>query len=173
MTISDKYDVQTGYLKKEAFEEFADMAEREDKFKSVPVGVLFTDINDLKKYHDYYGHAMSDLQIRKVALVIEEATKCRGEYYRFGGDEFVVLAKNYDRERANAYINNVRAYIETKIRTENKRYDVVISAGVHIADPSSEDREERFDQYHLFSKYLKLADSAMYEEKRQHKQYKI
>lgn len=44
MTISDKYDVQTGYLKKKAFEEFADMAERDEKFKSVPVGVLFTDI---------------------------------------------------------------------------------------------------------------------------------
>ncbi|WP_024855949.1 GGDEF domain-containing protein [Ruminococcus albus] len=107
MTISDKYDVQTGYLKKEAFEEFADMAEREDKFKSVPIGVLFTDINDLKKYHDYHGHAMSDLQIRKVALVIEEATKCRGEYYRFGGDEFVVVFWGFKKEEFDRYTKSV------------------------------------------------------------------
>ncbi|MBP5267710.1 MAG: diguanylate cyclase [Ruminococcus sp.] len=116
MTISDKYDVQTGYLKKEAFEEFADMAEREDKFKSVPVGVLFTDINDLKKYHDYYGHAMSDLQIRKVALVIEEATKCRGEYYRFGGDEFVVVFWGFNKETFDRYmkcIADVRESLES------------------------------------------------------------
>ena len=116
MTISDKYDVQTGYLKKEAFEEFADMAEREDKFKSVPVGVLFTDINDLKKYHDYCGHAMSDLQIRKVALVIEEATKCRGEYYRFGGDEFVVVFRGFNKETFDRYmkcIADVRESLES------------------------------------------------------------
>ena len=115
MTISDKYDVQTGYLKKEAFEEFADMAEREDKFKSVPVGVLFTDINDLKKYHDYYGHAMSDLQIRKVALVIEEATKCRGEYYRFGGDEFVVVFRGFNKETFDRYMKciDVRESLES------------------------------------------------------------
>ena len=110
MTISDKYDVQTGYLKKEAFEEFADMAEREDKFKSVPVGVLFTDINDLKKYHDYYGHAMSDLQIRKVALVIEEATN------RFGGDEFVVVFRGFNKETFDRYmkcIADVRESLES------------------------------------------------------------
>ena len=113
MTISDKYDVQTGYLKKEAFEEFADMAEREDKFKSVPIGVLFTDINDLKKYHDYYGHAMSDLQIRKVALVIEEATKCRGEYYRFGGDEFVVVFKGFKKEQFDRYMKCIAGIRES------------------------------------------------------------
>ncbi len=116
MTISDKYDVQTGYLKKEAFEEFADMAEREEKFKSVPVGVLFTDINDLKKYHDYHSHLMSDVQIRKVALAIQEATECMGEYYRFGGDEFVVVFKGFKKEQFDRYmkcIADVRESLES------------------------------------------------------------
>ncbi len=116
MTISDKYDVQTGYLKKEAFEEFADIAEREEKFKSVPVGVLFTDINDLKKYHDYHSHLMSDVQIRKVALAIQEATECMGEYYRFGGDEFVVVFKGFKKEQFDRYmkcIADVRESLES------------------------------------------------------------
>ncbi|MCR5022264.1 diguanylate cyclase [Ruminococcus sp.] len=116
MTISDKYDVQTGYLKKEAFEEFADMAEREEKFKSVPIGVLFTDINDLKKYHDYHSHLMSDVQIRKVALAIQEATECMGEYYRFGGDEFVVVFKGFKKEQFDRYmkcIADVRESLES------------------------------------------------------------
>ncbi len=116
MTISGKYDVQTGYLKKEAFEELADMAEREEKFKSVPVGVLFTDINDLKKYHDYHSHLMSDVQIRKVALAIQEATECMGEYYRFGGDEFVVVFKGFKKEQFDRYmkcIADVRESLES------------------------------------------------------------
>ena len=113
MTISDKYDVQTGYLKKEAFEEFADMAEREEKFKSVPVGVLFTDINDLKKYHDYHSHLMSDVQIRKVALAIQEATECMGEYYRFGGDEFVVVFKGFKKEQFDRYMKCIAGIRES------------------------------------------------------------
>lgn len=113
MTISDKYDVQTGYLKKEAFEEFADMAEREEKFKSVPVGVLFTDINDLKKYHDYHSHLMSDVQIRKVALAIQEATECMGEYYRFGSDEFVVVFKGFKKEQFDRYMKCIAGIRES------------------------------------------------------------
>ena len=103
MAYEDNYDILTGYLKKKAFED----AESKGSFHGQHIGVLFADINDLKKYHDYYGHAMSDLQIRKVALVIEEATKCRGEYYRFGGDEFVVVFRCLKKEEFDRYTKSV------------------------------------------------------------------
>ena len=90
---------------------------------------------------------------------------------RSGGDEFVVLAKNYNQERASTFIANVRSYIEARVRSENKRYDVAVSVGVHIGDPASEVYDG--DEYQVFSQYLKLADSAMYAEKRQHKSGRI
>ena len=166
-------DMLTGLYNRHGVEKFFEKYFNECVEKKTGLAVMVFDMDDLKLINDNYGHYEGDYSIKAISSALMASSGDDEVCTRSGGDEFVVLAKNYDRERANAYINNVRAYIETKIRTENKRYDVVISAGVHIADPSSEDREERFDQYHLFSKYLKLADSAMYEEKRQHKQYKI
>ena len=84
----------------------------------------------------------------------------------------MILAKNYDPIRAGEFIRNVRDYISAKIKAENKRYAVEVSVGIYIADPSKEAREELFDEYQLFSKYLKIADKAMYDEKREHKKEK-
>ena len=103
MAYEDNYDTMTGYLNKKAFED----SEIEGRFLGQFVGVMFADINDLKKYHDYYGHRMSDLQIKKVALVIEEATECRGQYYRYGGDEFVVVLMGFTKEEFDRYMKRV------------------------------------------------------------------
>ena len=103
MAYEDNYDILTGYLKKKAFED----AEREGSFQGQHIGVLFADINDLKKFHAYYSHRVSDLQIRKVALVIEEATDCRGEYYRFGGDELVAVFMWLNKEEFERYMKRV------------------------------------------------------------------
>lgn len=103
MAYEDNYDILTGYLKKKAFED----AEREGRFQGQHIGVLFADINDLKKFHAYYSHRVSDLQIRKVALVIEEATDCRGEYYRFGGDELVAVFMWLNKEEFERYMKRV------------------------------------------------------------------
>lgn len=166
-------DMLTGLYNRHGVEKFFEDYFYECVKNNSGMAVMIFDMDDLKLINDNYGHYEGDYTIKAIANALMASSGDDEICTRAGGDEFVVLAKNYDQERANTYINNVRAYIETKIRTENKHYNVVISAGVHIADPSSEDKEERFDQYHLFSKYLKLADSAMYEEKRQHKMYKI
>ena len=136
MTANNNIDVQTGYYKKAAFEEFADMAERESKFLGVPIGVLYTDINDLKKYHDYHGHMMSDVQVRKVALVIQEATECRGEYYRFGSDEFVVVFRCFRKEEFDRYMKSIA---EAKERLEKS--DVIsFAAGECFAESAKDIR---------------------------------
>ena len=62
---------------------------------------------------------------------------------------------------------------KTKVKAENKHYEVNISVGFHIADVSKDVSEKHFDEYGLFSRYLKIADKSMYEEKRQHKKKKI
>ena len=88
---------------------------------------------------------------------------------RSGGDEFVIVAKNYDQLRAADFIRKVRDYITDKVRSENKHFDVVVSAGIHIANPAMDVKEKQLDEYQLFADYLKIADQSMYDEKKQHK----
>ena len=166
-------DMLTGLYNRHGIEKFFEQYFDECVEKNSGLAVMIFDMDDLKLINDNYGHHEGDYSIKAIASALLASSRDDEICTRAGGDEFIVLAKNYDQERATKFINNVRAYIETKVRSENKHYDVVVSVGVHIATPANEDKEERFDEYHLYSKYLKLADQAMYDEKRQHKQYKI
>lgn len=133
------------------------------------LAVMIIDMDGLKQINDNFGHHEGDYGIKAIASALMAVSGDDEVCTRAGGDEFVVLAKNYDQLRAADFIKNVRDYISAKIKTENKRYDVVISAGVYIADPVKDEQERHLDDYQLFSNYLKIADKSMYEEKRQHK----
>ena len=162
-------DMLTGLYNRHGVEKFFGEFYDECCNKGTGLAVMIFDMDDLKQINDNYGHYEGDHSIKTIASALLAASGEDEICTRAGGDEFVVLAKDYDILRASAYIKTVRDYISTKIRSENKHYDVVVSVGVHIADPSGESKEERNDQYKLYSKYLKIADAAMYTEKRQHK----
>ena len=133
------------------------------------LAVIIIDMDGLKQINDNYGHHEGDYAIKAIASAMMAVSGDDEICTRSGGDEFVVLAKNYDQLRADDYIKNVRDYISAKTKTENKHYEIVVSVGVYIANPSKDKKEKRLDDYQLFSKYVKLADKAMYEEKRKHK----
>lgn len=61
------------------------------------LGVIYIDINGMKKLNDSYGHEYGDSVIKKTAeiLKIYAADDC----FRVGGDEFVVLCVNIEQEQ--------------------------------------------------------------------------
>ncbi len=162
-------DMLTGLYNRYGVEKFFSDFLRECLEKGTKIAVMVIDMDGLKKINDNYGHHEGDYSIKAIAAALKAASGADEICTRAGGDEFVVIAKNYDHLRAGDYIRNVRDYISAKTRSENKHYDVGISFGVHIADPSKESKEDLLDEYQLFSNYLKIADQAMYDEKREHK----
>ena len=61
------------------------------------IGVVYADINGLKKLNDEKGHHAGDRAICFVARILSE-TYGEDSVYREGGDEFVVLLKDITRE---------------------------------------------------------------------------
>lgn len=55
------------------------------------LGIVFMDVNNLKKVNDAYGHEEGDALIRMAAEVIRKSFGDYGRIYRIGGDEFCVL----------------------------------------------------------------------------------
>ena len=55
------------------------------------LGIVYLDVNNLKKVNDVHGHEQGDILIRTAAEVIEESFGAFGRAYRIGGDEFCVL----------------------------------------------------------------------------------
>lgn len=76
------------------------------------LAVFLIDMNRMKYINDNYGHEEGDYCLRAIANALIRAS-CGDEIcVRAGGDEFVVLARNYDGERARAYIRAVREDLE-------------------------------------------------------------
>ena len=60
--------------------------------KLASCGVLFFDVNRLKTVNDTQGHAQGDVLLRVVADGIRSLATDRVHGYRYGGDEFLVVA---------------------------------------------------------------------------------
>ena len=67
-----------------------------DEQKPSNFGVLFLDLDRLKKINDTFGHHMGDRLIITTANILTDCFSF-AEVYRMGGDEFVVLAKECDK----------------------------------------------------------------------------
>lgn len=68
----------------------AEIAERRDVEPSVPVGIVFADLDGFKRINDMHGHAAGDAVLQAAARRLADAVAPHSAY-RLGGDEFVVL----------------------------------------------------------------------------------
>lgn len=95
--ISDlEMDALTGFRNRKAYYKDIDFIEHDEQFRKQPVGVIFADVNGLKKANDNLGHEAGDELISSVAKIIAEIFP-EAKKYRFGGDEFVILSFEKDK----------------------------------------------------------------------------
>ncbi|WP_457601596.1 diguanylate cyclase [Hydrogenivirga sp.] len=57
----------------------------------LPVGVLFLDVDGLKRINDTYGHIAGDAYLKAVVVNIQSTLRSSDLLIRWGGDEFVAL----------------------------------------------------------------------------------
>ena len=74
------------------------------------VGVVFLDINGLKKANDTHGHTYGDSLIVRASTLLTKIFK--NDIYRIGGDEFVVLCINVERNDFYSLVDKIRKKIE-------------------------------------------------------------
>lgn len=135
-------DALTGLLNFRAFEERAAVlfaaAERERK----PVLVAVLDLDYFKQFNDAYGHAAGNACLRCVANFL--AGDSRGQVdvkARMGGEEFVLLMYNIDRDEAARRVEALREGVEAlAIPHQGTRLPegvVTASIGAHWCAPGS------------------------------------
>lgn len=83
-------DHMTGLFNRAAFDEHKS-AYVDASTDTITVGVLLFDINNLKETNDTFGHEKGDQLINLIANGIKEAFSDKGNCYRMGGDEFLVI----------------------------------------------------------------------------------
>jgi len=159
-------DMLTDLYNRHGYESFFTEYFKECRDTGVPLATLVIDMDDLKYVNDTFGHAEGDYSLCTIAEAMNVAAQNGEVCLRTGGDEFVVLAKNYSEEMAASYIEALRGHIALRVSRDGKEYDVCVSAGVCIRIPPKCDDSE----IHGYSEeYMKIADAAMYEVKKAHK----
>ncbi len=114
--------------------------------------IAFCDIDNFKHINDSYGHDCGDEVLRHIASIIKrEMHGC--DVCRWGGEEIIILMRDYDLAVAKEKMEYIRGLIES---TPTVFYNKSISATITIG------LEEYSDRYGDPEEIIKVADERMY-----------
>jgi diguanylate cyclase (GGDEF)-like protein/PAS domain S-box-containing protein len=95
-----------------------------------PYGLILIDIDDFKGINDNYGHTCGDEALRSVCETLSHCLRSSDLLGRWGGDEFVILARDVTPDSLELVARKCRHVIrETSIPVGDGRVKVSASVG--------------------------------------------
>ncbi len=146
-------DGLTGLYNKESFQILYQEYIRGRQKTKGPFALLMVDIDNFKGINDTYGHLLGDQFLKKIGRTMEQSTREEDVVGRYGGEEFIILLKDADREGAYRIGERVRKTIE-KIRI--REISTTVSIGVAVFPEDSKNQGE----------LLEIADQNLYRAKK-------
>ncbi|PUU95253.1 sensor domain-containing diguanylate cyclase [Halanaerobium sp.] len=124
------------------------------------LSIIFIDVNDLKLVNDNFGHQEGDELLQKVSDILQHSLRRNDKVVRLGGDEFLLVLPQSDREAAEKIWLRIRKKFKQATAANSKDYKIAAS---HGAAEYSPDYQKDLDQL------INEADHAMYKEKKKMK----
>ncbi len=153
------YDELTGVRNRGNFDEMSDQIFNIYRNSNKPMTLAMFDIDQFKQFNDTYGHLAGDRVLRHVAKLCHhqlfEQTR-KGQLFRYGGEEFVIIFRGLDSEDSAKIVNQIRnEIINDPLSYNGDKLNVHISFGVTqltATDQSFDDLFKRVDHYLYESK---------------------
>lgn len=122
-----------------------------------PISLLFVDVDYFKNYNDFYGHIVGDECLITIANTLKTTfLRSSDMVVRYGGEEFIVLLSETDKNDAIKMANKLRKIVEELAiphEASSVKNCVTVSIGVSHTIPDASST----------SKYLvAIADKALY-----------
>lgn len=114
--------------------------------------LILIDLDEFKKVNDQFGHGVGDIILREFSFIVNKIISGKECFYRFGGEEFVIVCSQLTTEQASVLAEDIREAIDNHVFDGDLK--VTISLG--IAEYKTE--ETGFE-------WLERADKAMYKAK--------
>ncbi len=118
--------------------------------------LLFLDLDNFKPVNDTYGHPVGDLLLKKVSSMLKTVTDGTDLVGRYGGDEFIILVKQYqDQSQIMALGERILKGLNEIKYHNNATVKVTGSVGIAFAPQDAVD-------YHTL---VRIADRRLYSAK--------
>lgn len=145
-------DALTGLWNRAHFERLLE-AERERSLRyRQPVSLILFDIDHFKQVNDRHGHQAGDAVLREVALLAQSAVRAADALFRWGGEEFAILAPSTGHRGAWRLAETLRQRIAMQAFPCVGALTVSIGVAEHLEAESA-------------SAWFRRADAMLYEAK--------
>ncbi len=152
-------DNLTGAFNRAYFDEALNNAIHDASDRSLPLCVIFCDIDKFKKLNDTYGHQFGDIVLKQFAEVVRKNLRLADKLCRYGGEEFVIIVHRPTEKGVEKLTERIRAAIEQEDFFHlDQRVPVTASFGTAMMMPGRL-------EYNCAEEILKQADEALYESK--------
>lgn len=150
-------DSLTGLENRLSYEHYAENINRKKLNK---LFIIYIDIDEFKTINDQYGHYEGDEAIKAFANLLAQSFPIRQKkLIRLGGDEFLILLEEEQREKVLAYMQNLIKHVEMYNNMSEKPYRLSFSYGMSCYTNADES----------ICELLEYADQLMYEQKQKRK----
>lgn len=143
---------------------FFTLAEQQLKMASRFKGgilILYADIDNLKAINDAFGHDKGSSAIKATGDILRATYRDSDIIARIGGDEFVVFPVGTTEDSIKRIIHRLQLNIDQFNTGKSSVFELSVSFGIAKCGPKS---------YQDLEQLLKIADNAMYRQKRAKKQ---
>lgn len=119
--------------------------------------LMFIDVNKFKYINDNYGHNEGDIVLMQISHLLKSVAENFNCFLcRYGGDEFILIKKNANEERASCVCKYIDKNVKSLKELSLAPYDLSVSTGF-----------VRFDRrFKNTQDFIDAADKLMYETKR-------
>lgn len=120
--------------------------------------LLIVDIDHFKQINDTHGHQAGDLLLRRVADALQDTVRHGDLLCRMGGEEFMVVAVNTDRQGAMHLAERLReAIAQTRLPVQSAQGQIQCTATIGVS--------RGFSSTQALDDIMRQADAALYQGK--------
>ena len=149
-------DPLTGICNRTALDEQMHREISHARRQSSSCAMLILDIDHFKAINDKYGHIIGDCALKAIAAMINGCKRDGDLLFRYGGEEFVILMRDTDRDGALLLAERVRRSIEdNSCNCSGAELTMTVSIGISVLQDTD-------SPVSLFAR----ADQALYSAKR-------
>ena len=148
-------DALTGLPNRSAINEIVRDTIKISREQGSEFAILFIDLDRFKDINDVYGHLVGDQLIVAAADAIQSALRDTDVMGRFGGDEYAILLRDSNVERACAIAERLLVSFQTPMEVGDRQLQITPSVGIALYPAHGSDIET----------LIKHADTAMYDAK--------